>query len=71
MNPHPLRVIHFQIFRLFFDLLLLNLLHVQSHQAEIIIVKYFIQGSNNMSVRVGVETRSRNHNHMIAVKMVL
>jgi len=31
-----------------FDFLLLNLLLVRSHQAEIIIVKHLIQGCNNV-----------------------
>jgi len=43
-----LGVVHFRVFRLFFDFLPLNLLLVRSHQAEIIIVKRLIQGSNNV-----------------------
>jgi len=44
-----LGVVHFQIFRLFFDFLPLNLLLVRSHQAEIINVKRLMQGRNIVS----------------------
>ena len=40
----------------------LNLLLVQSHQAEIIIVKHLIQGHNNVT-RVRVEPRSFDQGH--------
>ena len=40
----------------------LNLLLVQSHQAEIIIVKHLIQGRNNVT-RVWVEPRSFDQGH--------
>jgi len=41
------------------------LLLVRSHQAEIIIVKRLIQGHNNVSIRVGVESKSRDRDHMV------
>jgi len=43
-----LGVFHFEFFGCFFDFLLLDLLLVRSHQAEIIIVKRLIQGRNNV-----------------------
>jgi len=43
-----LGVVHFRGFRLFLYFLLLNLLLVRSHQAEIIIVKRLFQGRNNV-----------------------
>jgi len=46
-NPHPLGSCPFSSY--LFVFLLLNLLLVRSHQAEIIIVKRFIQGGNNVS----------------------
>jgi len=49
MNPHLLRSCLFSSFPIaFLDFLLLNLLLVRSHKAEIIIVKRLIQGRNNV-----------------------
>jgi len=50
-NPHPLRSCPYQISEFsvcVLDFLPVNLLLVRSHQAEIIIVKRFIQGRNNV-----------------------
>jgi len=44
----------------FFYFLLLNLLLVRYHQAEIIIIKRLIQGCNKCATRVEVEPRSRD-----------
>jgi len=72
MNPNPLRNLSIsEFFSCFFDFLPLNLLLVQSHQVEIIIRNRLIQGQNNMSDEVGVQHRSRDHDHTIAIKMAL
>jgi len=52
----------------FFDFLPLNLLLVRSHQADIIIVKRLIQGRNNVYDEVGVEPRSHDCDHTVAIK---
>jgi len=53
----------------FFDFLPPNLLLVRSHQAEIIIVKRLVQGRrNNVSDEGGVERRSSDCDHTVAIK---
>jgi len=58
-----------EFFGCFFDFIPLNLL-VQSHQAEIIIVKRLIQGRNSVWDEVGVKLRSR-YRKTVAVKTAL
>jgi len=75
-NPHPLRSCPFsKFFGCFFDFLPLNLLLVWSRQAEmIIIVKRLIQERNKVSDEdgsLGVEPRSRDRDHTVAVKTAL
>ena len=54
-NPDSLRsCLCFRVFRLNFASDFFNLLLVSFHQAEIIVVKHFIQGRNN-EAWVGVE----------------
>jgi len=50
-----------------------KLLLVRSHQAQTIIVKRPIQGRNNVlcATRVGVEHRSRDRGHTVAVKTAI
>jgi len=57
-------VVHFRVFDYFFDFLPLNLLFVRSHQAEIII-------ATTCPMMVGVEPRSCDHDHTVAVKSAL
>ena len=54
-NPDSLRIcLCFRVFRLSFASDFFNSLLVRFHQAEIIIVKHFIQGRNN-ETRLGIE----------------
>jgi len=75
-NLHLLSSCSFPSFPVVFRLLpcyflLLNLLLVRSHQAQIFIVKRLIQGRNNVSIRVGDGPKSRDRDHTVAVKTAL
>jgi len=50
-----------------FDFLPLNLLLVRSHQAEIIIVSALFKDAT----RMGVEHKSRNRDHTVAIETAL